>query len=403
MFGTIFGDVVGSRFEFNNINYKNFHLYSDGCSFTDDSVCTMAVIEWLLRHERTPESFVGVLKKWVQMYPNKGYGGRFSSWALSSKDEPYNSFGNGAAMRIAPVAYVAKDLEELESLTNMVTGVTHNHPEGLKGALCVATCIYMALHGSSKNDIRKYAISVYPRIAKLDYYDLVLNYEFDETCQGSVPEAIYCFLLSNNIEDCARTAVSIGGDSDTIAAISCSIAEAYFGFSEYDINRLLRYITPDMFNFLRLFYNTYVYSELDSIKLQRYIVANNKYFDQALKEIKNGKKESHWMWFIFPQLKGLGTSEKSEYYGLDGLQHIFNYSYNLTLMDNLNTLCKVLKNHQESNIYNIFGSDSKKLKSCMTAFYLVTGQDVFKAVLDKYFEGKLDDDTRISLVYSARW
>ena len=247
MVGALFGDIAGSKYEFNNIRTKQFDLMSKDCYFTDDSVCTIAFMDWLLHSKiRNDKAAIEYLHKWTRRYPNSGYGGRFWYWVNSNNPKPYGSYGNGSAMRISSIAWVAKDLNELKELSDTITGITHNHPEGMKGALTIATCIFMALHNSTKNEIRKYAISMYPKIEFFDYEYLRKNYRFDETCQGSVPQAIYCFLISNDFYDCARTTISIGGDCDTTAAMSCAIAEAYYGTDDKAYEFVKSHITKEM-------------------------------------------------------------------------------------------------------------------------------------------------------------
>ena len=258
MIGAIYGDIAGSKYEFDNIRTKDFELLTPGCKFTDDSVCTIAFMDWLLHAEkRNEKTATEYLQKWTKKYPRAGYGGMFSRWIYNSDPKPYGSYGNGAAMRISPIAWVAKDLEELKLLSDTVTGITHNHPEGLKGALVVATCIYMALHGSSREDIKKYAVKEYPEIEFLDYETLVKSYRFVETCQGSVPQAIYCFLISHDFEDCIKTTISIGGDCDTTAAMSGAIAEAYYGMNKAQIAKAKSFLTDEMIEVINEFENKY--------------------------------------------------------------------------------------------------------------------------------------------------
>ena len=209
--------------------------------FTDDTVMTSAVAHSLITSRG--KDITKDLRNYGAFYPFKGYGGTFRKWLFCDKPEPYYSFGNGAAMRISPVAWFAKDEEELKELVWRVTECTHDHPEGLKGAEVTAMCIFKALHGdaNSKEDIRAYACKEYPEILDMNYVDLVQNYHFNETCQETVPQAIFCFLISKNFEDCVRTCISIGGDSDTLAAISCAIAEAYYGIPKQFKKQILRY------------------------------------------------------------------------------------------------------------------------------------------------------------------
>lgn len=228
MLGAIIGDVVGSRFEFNNTKWKDFDLITYKNTFTDDTILTIAIMDWLLHSDDLgSDGATKYLLKWGRKYPSS-YGGRFHSWLHSNNPKPYGSYGNGSAMRISPVAYVAKNLEELKLLVLGATTPTHNSYEGVKGAEAIATAIFMARNGANKVQIRKYATSIYPEIAKMSYQDLVDHYQFDETCKNTCPQALYCFLISKDFEDCLRTSVSIGGDTDTLCAMSCAIAEAYY-------------------------------------------------------------------------------------------------------------------------------------------------------------------------------
>ncbi len=232
MLGAIIGDVVGSRFEFNNIKTTNFKLFNDDSVFTDDTVMTIAVTDWVLHAKDLSDKNEAItyLKKWGKKYPNAGYGGRFYYWVLGSDTKPYNSCGNGSAMRISSVGHLFNNEEEMLKACRTITSITHNHPEGMKGAEVVATIIYSIRNKNwRKSQIKEYAIKAYPELQGMEYEDLVENYKHGpEICQVTVPQAIYCFLRSMNFEDCIRTTMSIGGDCDTTAAISCAIAEAYY-------------------------------------------------------------------------------------------------------------------------------------------------------------------------------
>lgn len=232
MLGAIIGDIVGSRFEWNNIKTKDFELFTDRCFFTDDSVLTIciakAIIESNGNYENLSGNTIHYMKSIGRMYPRCGYGGRFYSWMFFDDNEPYNSYGNGSAMRVSCAGLVASSLDEAKELSNKVTRITHNHPEGLKGAEAIAVCIYLAKTGSTKEEIEKYVRDNY---YNLDFtLDSIRNiYKFNETCQGTVPVAIEAFLESNSFEDAIRNAISVGGDSDTLAAITGSIAESFYG------------------------------------------------------------------------------------------------------------------------------------------------------------------------------
>ena len=235
MIGAIIGDIVGSRFEFNNHRSKEFELFDRSCDFTDDTVMTVAVAEALLASayegSDLAENTVRCMRDLGNRYPDRGYGGRFEDWLYSTDPKPYGSYGNGAAMRVSPVAYFAKDMAELKRLSAAVTGVTHNHPEGLKGAEATAACVWYALHGKSRGDIKDLASQYYDMSQTL--YDIRPTYRFNETCQETVPQAIEAFLESADFEDAIRNAISIGGDSDTLACITGSIAGAYYGVPKW--------------------------------------------------------------------------------------------------------------------------------------------------------------------------
>lgn len=239
MLGAIIGDVVGSRYEFANFRCKDFDLFHMVCDFTDDTVLTVAVAKTLINNYPFDLSEEGLTKikselvdnmlDYFEKYPKRGYGGRFFTWAAKKLREPYYSYGNGSAMRVSSVGWLAKSIDEVKILSKTVSEVTHNHPEGIKGAEAVAVAIFMARQGSSKEEIKEYIYDhYYPELDYLEYNELVEYNRFNETCQGSVPQAIYCFCISESFEDAIRTAVSIGGDSDTIACMAGGIAEAYY-------------------------------------------------------------------------------------------------------------------------------------------------------------------------------
>lgn len=267
MIGAIVGDIVGSIYEWNNIKTKNFPLFQDNCFFTDDTVMTCAVAEALLEGGKR-DDFIDAMKKYGRMYPDAGYGGKFTSWLISDTREPYNSFGNGSAMRVSPCAWImdcgycartgmlpSKGREKVK----LSAEVTHNHPEGIKGAMATADAIFicrffrlgygLTTEKSIEEVIETCKKAVKKHIEKKYGYDLSQtleeirpNYNFDVTCQGSVPQAIIAFLESTDFEDAIRNAVSIGGDSDTIAAITGSIAEAAYGIPGKIKEKALSYL-----------------------------------------------------------------------------------------------------------------------------------------------------------------
>lgn len=223
IFGAIIGDIVGSRYEFMPIKSKEFELFTWGCRFTDDTVMTVAVAEALL----TDRDFAGKMRQWGRRYPNAGYGGRFAAWLLDENPEPYGSWGNGSAMRVSPCGMFARSMEEALALAKASAEVTHDHPEGIRGAQAVAAAVYLAKSGAGREEIRDYIEENFYPLDK-NLAQIRPGYRFDVSCQGSVPQAIQAFLESTDFEDAIRNAVSLGGDSDTIAAITGSIAWMYY-------------------------------------------------------------------------------------------------------------------------------------------------------------------------------
>lgn len=225
MLGALAGDIIGSRFEWHNVKTRDFELFTDSSRFTDDTVLTVAQADALL----TGESFARKLKEYFRLYPDAGYGGIFRQWAGSDSLEPYNSFGNGSAMRVSPVGWYFNDLAEVLDEARRSAAVTHNHPEGIKGAQAVASAIFLARSGECKSAIREFVAARFGYDFKWTLADIRPWYHFDVTCQGSVPQALQAFFEADDFEDAIRNAVSIGGDSDTIACITGAVAEAFYG------------------------------------------------------------------------------------------------------------------------------------------------------------------------------
>lgn len=274
MLGAIIGDIVGSVYEFSNIKTKEFELFKPDCRFTDDTVMTCAVADAIM-NGGSEKDFILSMKKYGRMYPHAGYGGRFRVWLRSMDTEPYNSFGNGSAMRVSPCAWVMDcgfcartGMWPNRDLARLSASVTHNHPEGIKGALAVCDAIFMARFyfggwnieysnpidsdpDECKRRIKEHIENEYGYDLSMSLDEIRKNYEFDETCQGSVPQAIIAFLESTDFEDAIRNAISIGGDSDTIAAITGSIAEAAYGISEDMKKMALSYLDEPLKDVLR--------------------------------------------------------------------------------------------------------------------------------------------------------
>ena len=248
MIGAILGDVVGSRFEFRNHLSKKFRFLSDKCSFTDDTVMTCAVAQALMDsredYSDLREKAVAAMQRIGRQFPYCGYGSRFIHWMFSDDPQPYNSCGNGSAMRISPVGFAARNVDEAKKLAAAVTCVSHDHPEGMKGAEAAAVAIVMARQGQSKEEIRAAMEEYYDLSVSVDEYRRRWQGHGREICQVSLPQALVCFLEGESYEDVIRNCISIGGDSDTIAAIAGGIAEAYYGISEEYKQQLRPYLDP---------------------------------------------------------------------------------------------------------------------------------------------------------------
>lgn len=252
MYGAILGDIIGSPYEWHNIKQKDFPLFRRRSRFTDDTVMSLAVADGFMTAlegieedkemadlggsvnlsdadlDAISEAIVRSMKHFGKKYPNAGYGGRFSMW-IAVGTEPYNSWGNGSAMRTSSAAWIFSDIETVRKMAALQAAVTHNHPEGIKGAEALSSAIYLARTGGSKDEIRQYVTEEFGYDLSRTCDEIRPTYEFDVSCQGSVPEAIIAFLEGEGFEDVVRTAVSLGGDSDTIGAMAGSIAEAFYG------------------------------------------------------------------------------------------------------------------------------------------------------------------------------
>lgn len=274
MLGAIIGDIVGSVYEFDNIKTKEFELFKPSCHFTDDTVMTCAVADAIM-NGGSESDFIRSMKKYGRMYPHAGYGGRFRIWLRSMDTESYNSFGNGSAMRVSPCAWVMDcgfcartGMWPNRDLVRLSARVTHNHPEGIKGALAVCDAIFMARFyfggwnieysnpidsdlDECKRRIKEHIENEYGYVLSMSLDSIRKDYRFDETCQGSVPQAIIAFLESTDFEDAIRNAISIGGDSDTIAAITGSIAEAAYGIPEDMKEKAYAYLDEPLKDVLR--------------------------------------------------------------------------------------------------------------------------------------------------------
>ena len=264
MLGAIIGDIVGSVYEFDNTKRMDFPFFSQRSTFTDDSIMTVAVAEWLLTdNEHTHDSLESIMVKYAKdfPFPTGGYGGSFAQWLfrpealvdcktgrIAGKRVPYNSWGNGAAMRASAVGWKFRTLDETERVAALSASITHDHPEGIKGAQATAAAIWMARNGKTKLEIKSYIETTYGYDLDRTWEYLNLRYGWKSSCQETVPEAIIAFLESNSYEDAIRKAVSMGGDSDTLACITGGIAEAYYREIPSEMIEATQRVFPPIFN-----------------------------------------------------------------------------------------------------------------------------------------------------------
>ena len=250
MIGAIAGDIVGSIYEFHAIKTQDFSLFGPGSMYTDDTVLTVAVAESIINSR----DYGSVIKEYGKRYPNAGYGTIFQKWLFSDRSVPYNSFGNGSAMRVSPIGLAFDTLDKVMGEAKKSAEITHNHPEGIKGAQAVAAAVFLSKVGESKENIKKLIEGNFGYSLNQTLDEIRPYYRFDETCQGSVPQAIIAFLESENYEDAIRKAVSLGGDSDTIACITGGIAHAYYKIiPDYIIIESKKRLPQELLNVLNLF------------------------------------------------------------------------------------------------------------------------------------------------------
>lgn len=260
MYGAILGDIIGSPFEFDKgEKTKDFKLFTEGCRFTDDSVMTVAVVEALLSLDQNADdqtveqTLIKSMQKWGRKYPEAGYGRRFYNWLFQNDPVPYHSYGNGSAMRVSSVGWLYPTLEKTRKIAVLTAKVTHDHEEGLKGAEATAGCIFLARKKKSKDQIRSFIIQEFGYDLSKTLDEIRPDHHMDVSCQGTVPEAVLCFLEANSYEDTVRNAVSLGGDTDTLAAIAGSIAEAYYKIPDKLKEECEKRITEEMKHVIRNF------------------------------------------------------------------------------------------------------------------------------------------------------
>ena len=254
MIGAIAGDIIGSVYEHRPIKTKDFPLFDPHCRFTDDSVLTIAVADSILSNRPYQESMLDIGRR----YPNAGYGATFFQWLYSPDPQPYNSWGNGSAMRVSPVGFAFSTEEEILQNAQKSAEISHNHSEGIKGAQATALAVYLARTTHDKAEIRKQISQKFEYDLNRELEDIRPDYSFDVSCQGTVPEAIISFLESESYEDAIRNAISLGGDSDTLACITGGIAEAFYGEIPPHIRRKVKKLLPsDLWQITESFCRTF--------------------------------------------------------------------------------------------------------------------------------------------------
>lgn len=406
MLGAIIGDIVGSVYEIHNVKTLDFHLFTPHSRFTDDTVMTLAVAKWLTEtSDQSSDSLSKIMQTLGLTYPSAGYGGRFLRWLIEKNPKPYGSWGNGSAMRVSPVGLFANSLEDTLRLAKISAEVSHNHPEGVKGAQAIATAIFLARLGKSKGFIRHYVEEQFQYDLHYHIADIRNTYTFDVSCQGSVPQAIMAFLDGNSFEEVIRIAISLGGDSDTIAAMAGSIAQPFYGIPKVLSSYCYALLTPELRKILNNFEELVGIKEEDPFFLQRFIEAQNSAhtYANALQEIERGQKMSHWIWYIFPQLKGLGHSKISQFYGLADQGEAEAFFAHPILKSRLLEISKVLLKHKGKDISSIMGDiDAVKLQSSMTLFDFISPNDIFRQVLKTFYHSCLDKHTLQRLHKSNR-
>ena len=254
MIGAIIGDVIGSRFEKNNIKTKDFELFTSECCFTDDTVLTIAITDCILNSK----DYSSTVKEYGRAFPFAGYGGTFKKWLAGIITGPYNSWGNGSAMRVSPIGFAYDNEAVILEEAKKSAEITHNHEEGVKGAQAIAMTVFLARTGNSKEEIKTYIENKFSYDLNRTIDEIRPTYKFDVSCQGSVPESIIAFLESENFEDAIRIAISIGGDSDTIACMAGAIAEAYYKSIPTEmIEKVNEYLPEEFQNIIEDFKNKY--------------------------------------------------------------------------------------------------------------------------------------------------
>jgi len=256
--GAITGDIIGSVYEFHNVKRTDFDLFTPKTTFTDDSILTVATMEALLSGKTAASDYTRLYQSYGRKYPNRGWGNRFHYWIHAADPQPYDSWGNGSAMRASPIGWTFCTIEEVLAEAEKSASVSHNHPEGIKGAQAAVLAVFLARNGAEKEEIQREIADRFGYNLDRTCDHIRADYGFDESCQGTVPEAVIAFLESESYEDAIRLAVSLGGDSDTLACITGGIAEAYYGGVPAELaEKVLALLPPELISVIEQFSDKY--------------------------------------------------------------------------------------------------------------------------------------------------
>lgn len=390
------GDIAGKPYEFGlrTKDYDAVNLLLPRNTYTDDTVCTFACADALLHNLDMAQS----LRNRCRAEYGRGYGGGFARWlAAEELQPPYYSYGNGSGMRVSAAGFMARTEQECIDLATRTALPTHNHPEGIKGAVATALAIFYGMQGKGKDFIRQKVLNkYYPDWVELTYEKIQPKYYFSATCQMTIPAALICFLESKDYEDCLKLAIALGGDADTLAAIAGPMAYAFYRYIPEPLIENAKAKLPEWMLEINDELDNYVAAlngenhQQDDYKLERFVSAQDSYdsYAQALHEIEQGSKRTHWMWFVFPQVHGLGHSAMSKEYSIKSLAEAKAYLGHEILGPRLREITAALMAHS-TTAEKIFGHvDAMKLRSCMTLFDLVEPDSVFADVLHKFFNDK---------------
>lgn len=371
MIGAIIGDTIGSIYEFRNNRSEDFDLFDSRSNPTDDSILTIAIYDIIKSGiYNNKEKMVERLKHWAKTYDTGDYGGRFRTWLYSDNTESYESYGNGSAMRISSVGWLARSEEEVIELSNKVTAITHSHPYGMKGALVTAMCIYYARIGKDKDFIKEYVSKHYNIDFELE--NLRKNYTFNETCENTVPQAIFCFLISSSFEDCLRKSVSIGGDTDTLCAISCAIAEAYYKDIDKKLIDFVLNKLPEDKNGLsprslvQDFIEYKIYSQISTTEITKETIFIKIESRKKIEFIYSNRVSAIRDYILFELSDILSIKEKELFdkiNNIDGLHLLIN-----TLNERFHNICYEIVNNDEI-IYQLYNINRCELKNIINSSY----------------------------------